>query len=51
MNKAFESIKQGLIEAIEFSEGKRPDAMVHKSTTPDVKAIHRRPGERQTERE
>ena len=49
MSEAFESIKQGLIEAIEFSEGKRPDAMVHKFTTPDVKAIRRQLGMTQAE--
>jgi len=39
MNKAFESIKQGLTEAVEFTEGKVKKAIVHEFTPMDVKAL------------
>ena len=39
MSKAFESIKQGLEEAIEFSKGKQGKAIVHKFSPIDVKNI------------
>lgn len=39
MNKAFESIKQGLTEAVEFTEGKTKKAIVHEFTPMDVKAL------------
>lgn len=35
----FESIKQGLIEAIEHAAGQDSEAVVHPPRTPDVKAI------------
>lgn len=35
----FESIKQGLIEAIEHAAGQESEAVVHPPRTPDVKAI------------
>lgn len=35
----FESIKQGLIEAIEHAAGQDSKAVVHLPRTPDVKAI------------
>ena len=35
----FESIKQGLIEAIEHAASKESEAVVHFPRTPDVKAI------------
>ena len=39
MASAFSSIKQGLIEAIDFSEGKRKKAVVHEFGPIDVKKI------------
>ena len=39
MTKAFDSIKQGLDEAIEFSKGKKTKAVVHEFTPLDVKKI------------
>lgn len=35
----FESIKQGLTEAIEHAAGRESEAVVHLPRTPDVKAI------------
>ena len=37
MSKAFDSIKQGLDEALEFSKGKKGKAVVHEFTPVDVK--------------
>ena len=39
MSKAFDSIKQGLDEALEFSKGKKGKAVVHEFTPVDVKNI------------
>ena len=39
MTNAFESIQQGLKEAIGFSEGQVQSATVHKMSSVDVKAI------------
>ncbi len=39
MSEAFNSIKQGLEEAIEFSKGKQSKAIVHEFTPVDVKNI------------
>ena len=39
MNDVFESIKQGLTEAIDFSEGQVERAVVHKFDPVDVKEI------------
>ena len=39
MTKAFDSIKQGLNEAVEYSKGKKAKATVHKFTPVDVKNI------------
>ena len=39
MNSNFESIKQGLEEAIEFSNGRLPNAKVFKPTTVNVKSL------------
>ena len=36
MNKVFDSIKQGLDEALEFSKGKNGRAVVHEFTPVDV---------------
>jgi putative transcriptional regulator len=42
MSKAFNSIKQGLTEAIEYSRGKPDKAIVHEFTPVDVKAIRKK---------
>ena len=39
MNNAFDSIKQGLGEALEFSKGKQKKAVVHDFSPIDVKNI------------
>ncbi|MBN3495885.1 MULTISPECIES: NadS family protein [Vibrio] len=39
MTNAFESIQQGLMEAIEFAEGETKGATVHKFSSVDVKAV------------
>jgi len=39
MSSAFESIQQGLMEAIEFAEGETKSATVHKFSPVDVKAV------------
>lgn len=39
MSDMFESIKKGLEEAIEFSQGKNQKAIVHEFTSVDVKRI------------
>lgn len=49
MNKAFESIKRGLEEAIQYAEGDTQSARTHTSTTVDVKAIRQRIGLTQVE--
>jgi len=49
MSEYFDSIKQGLTEAIEYSEGKLPKAVVHKFSSVDVKSIRSKLGMSQTE--
>jgi putative transcriptional regulator len=49
VNKAFDSIKQGLDEAVEFSKGKKGKAIVHKFTPVDVKNIRAKVGMSQNE--
>lgn len=49
MSNAFSSIKQGLNEAIEFSEGKPNKAVVHEFTALDVKAVRAKIGMSQSE--
>ncbi len=49
MSEAFNSIKQGLEEAIEFSKGKKTKAIVHKFTPVDVKNIRAQVGMSQNE--
>jgi putative transcriptional regulator len=39
MSSIFESIQQGLIEAVDYSEGKTKAATIHKFDPIDVKAI------------
>ena len=49
MSTAFESIKQGLTEAIEFARGKPTKAVVHTFSPVDVKAIRKKVGMSQSE--
>ncbi len=49
MNNAFDSIKQGLGEALEFSKGKKSKAVVHEFTPVDVKNIRSQVGMSQNE--
>ena len=49
MSDTFDSIRQGLTEAIEFAEGKEANAVVHKFSPPDVKAIREKLGMTQAE--
>lgn len=49
MSDVFESIKQGLTEAIEFTEGKPTKAIVHEFTPIDIKALRAKVGMTQTE--
>lgn len=44
MNKVFKSIKQGLEEAVDYSNGKRAKAREFKPTHIDVKEIRKRIG-------
>ena len=39
MSSAFDSIKQGLTEAVDFAQGARDKAVVHEFTPVDVKEI------------
>ena len=49
MSSAFSSIKQGLEEALAFSEGKASKAVVHKFSPVDVKAVRAKVGMSQNE--
>ncbi|TXR53120.1 NadS family protein [Reinekea thalattae] len=49
MTESFLSIKQGLTEAIEFSEGKPNQAVVHEFSPVDVKNIRAKIGMSQNE--
>jgi len=49
MSDLFDSIKQGLTEAVAYSEGKCPEAVIHKFTSVDVKNIRNSLGMSQTE--
>ena len=49
MSEAFDSIRQVLEEAIEFSNGNNTDARVHRPSSPDVKAIRKRGGMNQNQ--
>ncbi|MCP4399681.1 MAG: helix-turn-helix domain-containing protein [bacterium] len=49
MSSAFESIQQGLREAIDFAEGKPVKAIVYEVSPLDVKAIRHHVGMTQTE--
>ncbi len=49
MSTAFDSIKQGLTEAIEFAQGKPTKVIVHHISPVDVKAIREHVGMSQAE--
>ena len=49
MARAFSSIKQGLKEAVDFSEGKVKKAVVHEFSPLDVKEIRAKVGMSQSE--
>lgn len=49
MNGAFESIRQGLDEAVEFAKGKRNGARIHSRPVPDVKTVRNKTGMDQNE--
>jgi putative transcriptional regulator len=49
MSNAFNSIKQGLDEALEFSKGKKSKAIVHEFSPLDVKNIRAKVGMSQNE--
>ncbi len=49
MSSAFDSIKQGLEEALEFSKGKKRKAVVHKFSPIDVKNVRANIGMSQNE--
>lgn len=49
MSEFYRSIKQGLGEAITFSEGKSPQAVVHEFSPVDVKNVRSNMGMSQTE--
>ena len=49
MSEFYRSIKQGLDEAIAFSEGKCPQAVVHEFSPVDVKNVRSNMGMSQTE--
>jgi putative transcriptional regulator len=49
MSSAFPSIKQGLEEALEFSQGKVSKAVVHKFSSVDVKEVRAKVGMSQNE--
>lgn len=49
MNDTFDSIKQGLEEAVEYARGDKSGARVHYSSAPDVEAIRKIIGMSQNE--
>lgn len=49
MSEFFNSIKQGLSEAIAYSEGKCPAAVIHEFSPIDVKRVRAKMGMSQTE--
>ena len=44
MSTAFDSIKRGLLEAIEHAEGRAPEARIHRPRPVDVKALRAKVG-------
>lgn len=49
MSDFFKSIKKGLDEAVDFTEGKCPEAVIHEFSPVDVKNIRSNMGMSQTE--
>jgi putative transcriptional regulator len=49
MSEAFQSIRQGLTEAIEFTQGQTSGAIVHEFAPLDIKAVRAKVGMTQTE--
>ncbi len=49
MSEIFNSIKQGLEEAVAYSEGKCPEAVVHEFSPVDVKNVREKMGMSQIE--
>ena len=49
MNKAFDSIKQGIAEAMDFAQEKAGKAVVHNFSALDVKTIRKKVGMSQSE--
>ena len=49
MSDFFKSIKQGLEEAVDYSKGKYPKAVIHEFSSIDVKNIRSKIGMSQTE--
>ncbi len=49
MSEAFESIRKGLEEAIDFAKGGCPQAVIHDMSPLDVRAVRARIGLSQTE--
>ena len=49
MSAAFDSIKKGLTEAIDFAQGKKVKAVVHEFSPVDVKSIRGKIGMSQSE--
>lgn len=49
MNNAFESIQQGLLEAIEFAEGDKSKSVVHEIPLVDVTGLRQKLAMSQTE--
>ncbi len=49
MSDFFKSIKQGLEEAVDYSRGKCPKAIIHKFSSVDVKSVRSKMGMSQTE--
>lgn len=49
MSEFLKSIKQGLKEAVDYSDGKCPQAVVHEYSSVDVKSIRSKMGMSQTE--
>jgi putative transcriptional regulator len=49
MSEAFDSIKQGLTEAIAFTRGQTNEAVVHEFAPLDIKAVRAQVGMTQTE--
>jgi len=44
MSTAFESIKRGLLEAIEHAEGRAPETRIHRPRQVDVRALRAKVG-------